>query len=72
MAAPTYDPPRHDTESTEAWLLCVFALLIIAAMIPIGLVIAAPSLVALVFALTTVTSFAVGISYLLARMIGPQ
>jgi hypothetical protein len=27
MAAPTYDPPRHDTESTEAWLLCVFALL---------------------------------------------
>jgi hypothetical protein len=72
MAAPAYDPPRQRTESTEAWLLGVFALLIIAAMIPIGLLIAAPSVIALVFALTTVISFAAGVSYLLARMIGPQ
>lgn len=65
-------PQEPATESTEAWLLAVFALLIVVAVAVIGLVIAVPSTVTLVAAMATVISFAIGVTYLLARMIGPQ
>ena len=71
MTAPTHTP-EPATESTEAWLLAVFALLIIVAVVAISLVIAAPSVVWLLLALATVIGFAIGVTYLLARMIGPQ
>lgn len=60
------------TESTEAWLLAVFAVLIIAAIVPIALVIVSPSVFALIAAISTVIAFAAGVAYLLARMIGPE
>ena len=73
MTAPAHNlPPEPATESTEAWLLAVFAALIIVAVVVIALVIAAPSIVSLIAALATVIGFAIGVSYLLARMIGPE
>ena len=73
MTAPAHNiPPEPATESTEAWLLAVFALLIVVAVVVIGLVIAVPTVVTLVAALATVIGFAIGVTYLLARMIGPQ
>jgi hypothetical protein len=72
MTATTNTPPEPATESAEAWLLAVFALLIVVAVVVISLVIAVPSTVTLVAALVTVMCFAVGVTYLLARMIGPQ
>jgi hypothetical protein len=73
MTAPAHHiPPEPATESTEAWLLAVFAVLIVVAVVMIGLVIAVPSTITLIAALATVIGFAIGVSYLLARMIGPQ
>jgi hypothetical protein len=72
MAAPTIHPTEPVDEAPETWLLAVFALLIVAAMVPIGLLLAAPSVVALVFALAVVIAFAIGVCALLARMIGPE
>jgi hypothetical protein len=41
-------------------------------MVPISLVIAAPSIVTLVAAVATVAGFAIAVTALLARMIGPE
>jgi hypothetical protein len=66
--APTPEP----VPAPEVPLLAIFAFLIIVAVVPIGLVIAAPSMLTLVAALGTVIAFAVLVTWLLARMIGPD
>ena len=66
--APTPEP----TTAPEFPLLAIFAGLIVVAIVPIALVIAAPSIVTLVAALATVAVFAIAISALLARIIGPE
>ena len=65
-------PAPEPTPAPEFPLLAVFAGLIVVAMVPISLMIAAPSTVTLVAALATVAGFAVAITALLARMIGPE
>src|SRR5699024_9284190 len=72
MTATTNTPPEPATESTEAWLLVVFALLIVVAVVAISLVIAVPTTVSLVAAIATVITFAIAVTYLLSRMIGPS
>ena len=64
-------PAPEPQSAPEFPLLAIFAGLIVAAMVPIGLVIAFPSILTLIAALTTVIVFAIAISALLARMIGP-
>ena len=65
-------PPTEPQPAPEFPLLAVFAALIIVAIVPIGLVIAMPSTVTLVAALGTVIAFAVAITWMLARIIGPE
>jgi hypothetical protein len=69
MAAHTTEAPER-TEAVESPLLVVFAVLIVVAMVPIGLVIAVPSPVTLAVALLTVMAFAGALAWLLGRMIG--
>ena len=67
--------PVQATESeptAESPLLAIFAALIVVAIIPIALVIAVPSTVTLVAAIGTVIAFAILVTWLLARMIGPE
>jgi len=71
MAAHMPPTPEPATAS-ESPLLAVFAALIVIAIIPIGLVIAAPSTVTLVAALATVIVFAIAVTWMLARIIGPE
>jgi hypothetical protein len=66
--APTHEP----APTPETPLLAVFAALIIVAVVPIGLVIAAPSTLTLIAALGTVIAFAILVTWMLARMIGPE
>jgi hypothetical protein len=66
--APTNEP----VPAPETPLLAIFAVLIIVAVVAIGLVIAAPSMLTLFVALGTVIGFAVLVTWMLARMIGPE
>jgi hypothetical protein len=66
--APTHEPHSEP----ESPLLAIFALLIVVAIVPIGLVIAVPSTVTLLAALATVIVFAVAVVWMLARIIGPE
>lgn len=65
-------PAPEPTPAPEFPLLAIFAGLIVVAMVPISLMIAAPSIVTLVAALVTVAGFAIAVTVLLARMIGPE
>jgi hypothetical protein len=69
MAGPTFNSPEP-AETPEVPLLGVFALLIVIALVPIGFVIAVPSVLTLIVALGTVMIFAAAVSFLLVRMIG--
>jgi hypothetical protein len=71
MAAHPASPPKPQP-APEFPLLAIFAGLIIVAMIPICLVIAVPTTVTLIVAVATVAGFAVAITALLARLIGPE
>jgi VIT1/CCC1 family predicted Fe2+/Mn2+ transporter len=67
--------PVHTPEPAsppETPLLAVFAGLIVAAIVPIALVIAVPSTITLIVAVTTVIVFAAIVTWMLARMIGPE
>jgi hypothetical protein len=66
--APTHEP----APAPEVPLLAIFAGLIVVAVVPIGLVIAAPSMLTLIVALGTVIAFAILVTWMLARMIGPE
>lgn len=71
MAAHATD--QHAPEPTEgAALLPIFAIAIVVATIAICFVVAAPSTVAMLIALSTVIAFAAGIVVLLSRLIGPE
>ena len=61
-----------ESPATGAALLPIFAFAIVLATIAICLVIAVPSVVTLVVALSTVIGFAAGIVVLLGRLIGPE
>ena len=69
MAAPTLPTPQTP-DAGEFPLLGVFALLTIIAVAAIGVMLAAPSTATLVIALGTVIAFAVGVTYVLSRIIG--
>jgi hypothetical protein len=71
MAAHPIHTPEPES-APESPLLAVFAVLIVVAIVPIGLVIASPSTVTLVAALGTVIAFAVLVTWMLARLIGPE
>ena len=64
-------PAPETKPAPEFPLLMIFAGLIVVAMVPICLVIAAPSTVTLVAALAVVAGFAIAVTALLARLIGP-
>ena len=66
--APSHEP----TPAPESPLLAIFAALIIVAIVPIALVIASPSTLTLIVALATVIGFAILVTWLLSRMIGPE
>jgi hypothetical protein len=64
---------RHTPEpTTGAALLPIFAIAVVIATVAICFVVAAPSTVALIVALSTVIGFAAGIVALLSRVIGPD
>ena len=65
-------PAPDPAPAPESPLLAVFAALIVVAIIPIGLVIAAPSLLTLIAAIGTVIAFAIVVCWMLARIIGPE
>jgi len=65
-------PAPESQPVPEFPLLAIFAGLIVVAMVPICLVIAAPSTVTLIAALATVAGFAVALTALLARLIGTE
>jgi hypothetical protein len=71
MAAHPAPAPESRPEA-ESPLLAIFAALIVVAMVPICLVIAVPSTLTLVAALGTVIAFAIAVTWLLARIIGPE
>jgi hypothetical protein len=66
---------EHETtpeSSGGAALLPIFAIATVLATVAICFVVAAPSVIALILALTTVIGFAGGIAVLLGRLIGPD
>ena len=65
-------PPTEPQPTPEFPLLVIFAALIVVAIVPIALVIAMPSTVTLIAALGTVIAFALAITWMLARIIGPE
>ena len=65
-------PPTEAQPTPEFPLLAIFAALIVVSVVVISLVIAMPSMVTLVAALGTVIAFAVAITWMLARIIGPE
>jgi uncharacterized membrane protein len=71
MAAPTLPAPSTP-EAPEFPLLGIFAFLIVLATAVIGVMLATPSTLTLVAALATVVAFAIGVTYLLARIIGEE
>ena len=68
LPAPHTDPQP----APEFPLLAIFAALIIVAVFAISLVIAMPSMVTLIAALGTVIAFAIAVTWMLARIIGPE
>ena len=65
--------PRTDPEQTAEFpLLAIFAAFIVIAVVAIGFVIAMPSIGTLILALGSVIVFAIAISWMLARIIGPE
>jgi len=66
--APIHEP----VPAPEVPLLAIFAGLIVVAVVAIGLVIAVPSTLTLIAALGTVIAFAILVTWMLARMIGPE
>ena len=64
--------PTEPQPAPEFPLLAIFAALIVVSVVVISLVIAIPSTVTLVAALGTVMAFAIGITWMLARIIGPE
>jgi hypothetical protein len=60
-----------ESPTAGAALLPIFAVAIVIATVAICLVIAVPSTITLVVALSTVISFAAGICVMLGRLIGP-
>ena len=66
------DPPTDPQPAPEFPLLAIFAALIIVAVFAISLVIAMPSMVTLIAALGTVIAFAIAVTWMLARIIGPE
>jgi hypothetical protein len=65
-------PPTEPQPTPEFPLLAIFAALIVVAVVAISLLIAMPSMVTLIAALGTVIAFAVAITWMLARIIGPH
>jgi hypothetical protein len=64
---------HHTPEPTAgAALLPIFAIAVVVATIAICFVVAAPSTIALIVALSSVIGFAAGIVALLSRLIGPD
>jgi hypothetical protein len=64
---------HHAPEPTSgAALLPIFAIAVVIATVAICFVVAAPSTVAMIVALSTVIGFASGIVALLSRVIGPD
>jgi hypothetical protein len=63
---------RAPEPTTGAAVLPIFAIATVIATIAICVVVAAPSIVALVVALTTTIAFATGLVFLLSRLIGPE
>jgi hypothetical protein len=64
---------HHTPEPTSgAALLPIFAIAVVIATVAICFVVAAPSTVAMIVALSTVIGFASGIVALLSRVIGPD
>jgi hypothetical protein len=73
MAAHVHIDDHDSAEPTGgAALLPVFAIAVVIATVAIGVVVAVPSTVAMIVALTTVITFAGGITALLGRLIGPD
>jgi hypothetical protein len=66
--APTHEP----TPAPEVPLLAIFAGLIVVAVVAIGIVIAVPTTLTLIGAIGTVIAFAILVTWVLARMIGPE
>ena len=65
-------PTNESFPAPEVPLLAIFAGLIVVAVVAIGLVIAVPTTVTLIAALGTVIAFAILVTWMLARMIGPE
>jgi hypothetical protein len=69
-ALPT--PPTEPQPAPESPLLAIFAALIVIAVVAISLMIAMPSIGTLILALGTVIAFAIAVTWMLARIIGPE
>lgn len=65
-------PPIEPQPAPEFPLLAIFAALIVVAVVAISFMIAMPSTVTLIAALGTVIAFAVAVTWMLARIIGPE
>ena len=65
-------PASEPKPTPEVPLLTIFAGLIVVAIVPIGLVIAEPSTLTLIAALATVIVFAGAVTWMIARIIGPE
>ena len=65
-------PPTETQPAPEFPLLAIFAALIVVAVVAISLMIAMPSTGTLIAALGTVIAFAVAVTWMLARIIGPE
>ena len=65
-------PPTEPQPAPEFPLLAIFAALIVVAVVAISLMIAMPSTGTLIAALGTVIAFAVAVTWMLARIIGPE
>ena len=73
MAAHVHIPEHDGAEPTTGTLLLpTFGLAVVIATVAICLVVAAPSVVTMIVALTTVIGFAGGIVAVLGRLIGPE
>jgi hypothetical protein len=65
-------PPTEPQPAPEFPLLAIFAALIVVAVVAISLMIAMPSTGTLIAALGTVIAFAIVVTWMLARIIGPE
>ena len=65
-------PPTEPQPAPEFPLLAIFAALIVVAVVAISVMIAMPSTLTLIGALGTVIAFAIAVTWMLARIIGPE